>query len=146
MKAAATARASKKSAPLTAYLVKEGTAKSSLGADVTVPALIEALEIAAKSRVFKAFDRLEEGKKSTDEHTAWNRNTVEINKVGVQKLQLFIVQASRAHSRLFIANAFVAKVKEAQDFRIREVLEDLLKLYLAYEVTQSAKYLLEVHL
>ncbi|KAF1771591.1 hypothetical protein GCK72_003418 [Caenorhabditis remanei] len=86
----------------------------------------------AKRQTLKAADMffglMEKGEKR---EIAWNKSSVELTR------------ASRLHTRLFIVEAFIRRVNEIVDFRIKEALTDLLHLHVNYELLDMAQYALE---
>lgn len=104
-----------------------------------------------------------------DRNVAWNETTVDLTKVGgiglflsynqrnnnfsakrFSSFQLInfgrikAFQASRAHTRAFIARKFVEAVNNVSEPVVRSILKDLLDLYLHYELLESSQSLLEV--
>uniref|UniRef100_A0A1I8AV65 Acyl-coenzyme A oxidase n=1 Tax=Steinernema glaseri TaxID=37863 RepID=A0A1I8AV65_9BILA len=95
-------------------------------------AVIETFEHVARRLTLSAYDRLQLAKASGQpEHNAWNQCAVDLTK------------ASRAHTRLFIAKSFVETVKEITDFGVATVMNDLMNLYLLYELSEMSGHLLE---
>ena len=94
---------------------------------------MEAFQHLARRLVFGAFDQLRQlGQRGRTAEEAWNEAGVQLTK------------ASRAHTQTFMARTFIETVeRQSAAPAVKAVLRDLLWLYLAYELVQSAAGLLE---
>ncbi|CAI5446335.1 unnamed protein product [Caenorhabditis angaria] len=62
-----------------------------------------------------------------------------INKdVAFTSCSVDMAKAARAHTKLFIANGFVERCQQVKEPEIRKVFDDLLELYLCYELSEMA--------
>jgi acyl-CoA oxidase len=81
----------------------------------------------------KTFDRFSGYCRKGDERQiAWNKTSIELAK------------AARCHTRTFLSRNFIRTVLNEENGQIREVLGDLLQLYLHYELLECRADLLEV--
>uniref|UniRef100_A0A914CTE7 Acyl-CoA oxidase C-terminal domain-containing protein n=1 Tax=Acrobeloides nanus TaxID=290746 RepID=A0A914CTE7_9BILA len=87
----------------------------------------------ANRKITDVYDRLEilkkQGKK---EEYAWNECAVDL------------CRASRAYCRNFIAHIFVQYVNQIQEPTLRHLLEEILKLFLNFEITECSADLIEI--
>ncbi|CAI5456389.1 unnamed protein product [Caenorhabditis angaria] len=120
--------------PLVAYLGQKSESTSLID---RVPnggftEYIKTFQHIARRQTFSAAEKfvklIENG---TPREVAWNKSSVELNR------------ASRLHTRLYIAEAFVRKVNEVADPTIKDALSDLLHLHLNYELLDVATYALQ---
>ncbi|CAJ0567732.1 unnamed protein product, partial [Mesorhabditis spiculigera] len=133
MKAADQCQGGQKLSPLLEYL-KGKEKKSRLSDAEDREKLVKAFEYVSRSVVFRAHERLAALQKSgMSAEAAWQANAVEMTR------------ASRAHTRLFIAQAFHQKVLSVKtaDRKINNVLDQLCALFLNYELLDMSHYLLE---
>uniref|UniRef100_A0A183BLR8 ACOX domain-containing protein n=1 Tax=Globodera pallida TaxID=36090 RepID=A0A183BLR8_GLOPA len=93
---------------------------------------LEAFEHIARQRVFCAYDRLAQlRKRGRSAEEAWNEAGVALTK------------ASKAHTIHFMAKTFVERTKIMQDPAARAVLDNIVWLFLSYELLQCAAALFE---
>ena len=64
-----------------------------------------------------------------------------LNPIFKQKKNL---KASKAHTQTFMARIFIETIPKIEDIAVRHVMEDILWLYLTYELVHSSVDLLEV--
>ncbi|CAI2298420.1 unnamed protein product [Caenorhabditis sp. 36 PRJEB53466] len=125
---------SEKLGPLVAYLGVKSEATSLIDRTPNggFVEYVKTFQHIAKRQTFKAaekfFGLIEKGEKR---EIAWNKSSVELNR------------ASRLHTRLFIVEAFMRRVLEVAEPRLKEVLTDLLRLHVNYELLDVATYALE---
>jgi acyl-CoA oxidase len=87
----------------------------------------------SRNLTLRAYDRLNKLKaKGMVHELAWN------------EVHLDLTRASRAHTRTFLSRNFIEKVANEKEYSIREILGDLLHVYLHYEVQDCRADLLEV--
>uniref|UniRef100_A0A8R1I3D4 Acyl-coenzyme A oxidase n=1 Tax=Caenorhabditis japonica TaxID=281687 RepID=A0A8R1I3D4_CAEJA len=125
---------SSKLGPLVAYLGAKSDSTSLIDRTPTTgfAEYVKTFQHIARRQTLKAADKffglMEKGEKRP---IAWNKSSVELNR------------ASRLHTRLYIVEAFVRRVEEVADPRLKEVLTDLLHLHVNYELLDMSTYALE---
>ena len=138
-----------KPSPLAEYLFRRGPSKCLIDQsyDPDHRHVLEAFEHLSRRLTLEAYDKLEQLKQRGYSHEeAWNEAAVDLTKVslcvgnGVRDG----IQASRAHTRVFLARQFVESVNKIHELPLLTVMKDLLQLYLFYEVQECAGGLLEV--
>ncbi|KAI1723426.1 acyl-CoA oxidase domain-containing protein [Ditylenchus destructor] len=98
---------------------------------------LHAFEHLSRRLTLTAYDRLEalkrggQGRAALSHQEAWNELAVDLTK------------AARAHTRTFIARNFIERVDKIQDVGVKNVMTDLLSLYLNYELMDCSAGLLE---
>ncbi|KAI1722987.1 acyl-CoA oxidase domain-containing protein [Ditylenchus destructor] len=98
---------------------------------------LHAFEHLSRRLTLSAYDKLEtlkrggQGRAALSHQEAWNELAVDLTK------------AARAHTRTFIARNFVERVAKIQDAGVKNVMADLLSLYLNYELMECSSGLLE---
>uniref|UniRef100_A0A8R1I2G8 Acyl-coenzyme A oxidase n=1 Tax=Caenorhabditis japonica TaxID=281687 RepID=A0A8R1I2G8_CAEJA len=125
---------SSKLGPLVAYLGAKSDSTSLIDRTPTpgFAEYVKTFQHIARKQTLKAAQKLFGFMEKGDtREVAWNKSTVELNR------------ASRLHTRLYIVEAFVRRVEEVADPRLKEVLTDLLRLHVNYELLDVAAYALE---
>uniref|UniRef100_A0A914CTW4 Acyl-CoA oxidase C-terminal domain-containing protein n=1 Tax=Acrobeloides nanus TaxID=290746 RepID=A0A914CTW4_9BILA len=101
--------------------------------DASYKESLDMFKALANRKITDVYDRLEilkkQGKK---EEYAWNECAVDLCK------------ASRAYCRNFIAHIFVQYVNQIQEPTLRHLLEEILKLFLNFEITECFADLIEI--
>uniref|UniRef100_A0A914CAU6 Glucuronosyltransferase n=1 Tax=Acrobeloides nanus TaxID=290746 RepID=A0A914CAU6_9BILA len=116
------------------YLFKKGSTKCLIDQsyDPNYQNVLEAFEHLARRVTLQVYDKLVQLQQQGQSYElSWNECAVDLCK------------ASRAHVRTFLAKTFVEEVNQIADLSLKSVLQDLLQLYLFYEVTECAAGLLE---
>ncbi|CAB3399071.1 unnamed protein product [Caenorhabditis bovis] len=116
--------------PLTSYLADENTA-SRIQADSKYVKLIAHFEHIARRRIRNAYDLMKtDYSNGIDKDYAFYNHSVDMTK------------AARAHTKLFIATGFVKRCQQVTEPAVRQVYDDLLDLYLSYELVEMSQDLL----
>ncbi|KHN85811.1 putative peroxisomal acyl-coenzyme A oxidase [Toxocara canis] len=119
----------------TKYLFRDRPTKSSINqySALDHSVLIEAFEHIACRLIFTVYNRIENLKKcGRTREEACNECSVDLCK------------ASRAHTRLFIAQTLSNTIAEITDRNVAAVMNDVATLYLAHELVECAAGLLEL--
>uniref|UniRef100_A0A914EM17 Acyl-coenzyme A oxidase n=1 Tax=Acrobeloides nanus TaxID=290746 RepID=A0A914EM17_9BILA len=125
---------SPKSNKIVDYLFHKGPPKCLIDQayDTNYRNVLESFEHLARRQTLEVYDKLVQlQQQGRNYEQAWNDCAVELCK------------ATRAHVRTFLARTFVEEIDKISDLSIKSVLQDLLQLYLYYEVTECATGLLE---
>jgi acyl-CoA oxidase len=120
---------------LSEYLFKTSSKHSLIGTNVSstnFEHVIESFEHVARRLTLSAHSKLEKIEKSGIPHE------IAINQTAVPWRR-----ASHAHTRVAMARIFAKAVQRTTDIAVKEVLTDLIKLYVYYEVGECAAELLE---
>jgi acyl-CoA oxidase len=126
--------AKEKPSPLSEYLFRSSTNKCLIDQSYNPDHrhVLEAFQHLARRLTLAAYDRLQQLKQQGYAHEdAWNAVAVDLTK------------ASRAHTRVFLAQQFVKCIVDVGDLPVLTVLKDILQLYLYYELMECSGGLLE---
>uniref|UniRef100_A0A914MNE9 Acyl-coenzyme A oxidase n=1 Tax=Meloidogyne incognita TaxID=6306 RepID=A0A914MNE9_MELIC len=118
--------------PITGYIFRKPTGSSLINENSNVLDYLAAFEHNSRRLILSAFEYIQQQKKlGRSAEEAWN------------EAGIHLCHASKAHTQTFMARIFSETIPKIEDIAVRHVMEDILWLYLTYELVHSSVGLLE---